>query len=549
MEMFRSVTCGFNNAGAWVAYWGSGGSAELLERLLGPSAETRTGAGWGLGARGGTGEPARLTRAPDGAVRAELGMDEDAGCSAAIAPDGGALRLACDPFGLRGVTHTQVGGTFWAASDPRLFQSLPGVSRGVSPAALHGYLCFSHVPTPLTIYADVSALPAGQRLKLTTAGIQDEGIASWQEWEEPRSEDTAAGELRARLRDAVARCLGNKRDVGVFLSGGLDSSLVAALLAEAGARVHLFTLDFGPPFDAELACAHQVAAHLKRPLHVVPARPAQIRGALAATGAALHQPFGDGVVVPLYLLGQAARAHGLDVVFNGEGGDQLFGGWANKPMIAAEMYGPPNYSREAAYLATFHRFWGLTEQLYTPKAQAAVAGEDAGAWVRPALDSSDGFSSLLHRLRGANLRLKGAQNIAPRAVQLGAAHGLRVQMPFFDRALAEWTFGLPPQWFLRGACEKHGLKQAAQFFLPAEIVWREKRGMGVPTTEWCLGSLRREVTARLSPARLKRDGWFDLDAVARLRRGEDQPGEFRRRRVGEKLWTLLMFHVWRETHL
>jgi len=552
MGMYKSVICDSNKVGRWIAYWGPGGGAGLLERLLGPGAEIQTGVGWGLGVRGGVGEPSRLTGSPGGPLRAQIGAEEEAGCTAEIAPDGGALTLACDPFGLHGVTYTQIGGTFWAASDLRLLQNLPGVSRDLSPAALHGYLCFSYVPTPLTIYAGISALPVGHRLKVTAGGVEEEGISSWRE-REPLclSEDAAAGELCARLRAAVARRLGRARDVGVFLSGGLDSSLIAALLAETGARVHLFTLDFGPPFDAELPYARQVAAYLARPLHIVPARPAQIRNALEATGAALAQPFGDGVVVPLYLLGQAARAHGLDTVFNGEGGDQLFGGWANKPMIAAELYRPAEgdavNSREATYLATFHRFWGLTKQLYTAQARAAVAGEDVGAWVRPALEA-DGFPSLLHRLRATSLWLKGAQNIAPRAVQLGAAHGLRVHMPFFDRGLADWTFGLPPEWFLRGACEKHGLKRVVEAFLPPEIVWREKRGMGVPTTEWCLGPLRREVGRWLSPSRLKRDGWFDAGAVACLRRGEDQPGEFRRRRVGEKLWTLLMFHVWRETH-
>lgn len=546
--MPKSVNCASNEPGAWAAYWGPGGDAGLLARLLGVGAQTQTGAGRGLGIRAGVGEAARLTQAPGGPARVQVGTDGDAFSSATVSEDG-ALTLACDPFGLHGVSCARLGDTLWAASDPRLLRHLPGVSREISPAAQHGYLCFSHVPTPLTMTAGVSSLPAGHKLTVSAQGIvEDGGGAAWRERElSPLPKDALAGELRRLLRAAVARRLGAERDVAVFLSGGLDSSLVAALLAEAGARVHLFTLDFGPPFDAELACARLVAAHLGRPLRVVPARPAQIKGALAPAAAALHQPFGDGVVVPLYLLGQAARAEGLATVFNGEGGDQLFGGWANKPMIAAELYGQKDFRREAAYLATFHRFWGLTQQLYTAGAQAAVAGEDVGAWVRPALEA-DGLPSLLHRLRAANLRLKGAQNIAPRAVQLGAAHGLRVHMPFFDRGLAEWTFGLPPEWFLRGACEKHGLKRAAEPFLPAEIVWREKRGMGVPTTEWCLGPLRREVAGRLSPGRLKRDGWFDSEAVARLRRGEDHPGEFRRRRVGEKLWTLLMFHVWRETH-
>jgi asparagine synthase (glutamine-hydrolysing) len=231
------------------------------------------------------------------------------------------------------------------------------------------------------------------------------------------------------------------------------------------------------------------------------------------------------------------------VIFNGEGGDQLFGGWANKPMIAAEVYGGEGYDREAAYLATYHRFHGLGDRLYTPRAQAMLLGVDAREWVRPAL-RTPGFRSLIHRLRAANLWLKGAQNIAPRATQLAVAHGLRACMPYFDRELAEWTFGLPPEWLLHGACEKYLLKRAAAPYLPAEVIWREKRGMGVPTAEWCLGGLRREVGRWLDSRTLRREGWLEPAFVEALRRGDEQPEEHRRRRVGERLWALLALRVW-----
>jgi asparagine synthase (glutamine-hydrolysing) len=216
-------------------------------------------------------------------------------------------------------------------------------------------------------------------------------------------------------------------------------------------------------------------------------------------------------------------------------------------MVAAAVYGADGYDPVEAYLATYHRFYGLTDRLYTPAMRAATQTLDAAGWVRPALEAP-GFCSLLHRLRAANLALKGAQNIAPRAAQLAAAYGLRLRMPFFDRALAEWTFTLPPEAFLRGACEKYLLKRAAETYLPPEIVWRDKRGMGVPTTDWCLGPLRGEVRRRLSPARLRRDNRFDPAFVAALLRGEDGAGEFRRRRLGERLWALLMLHVWWDAH-
>ncbi|HLV81360.1 MAG TPA: asparagine synthase-related protein, partial [Chthonomonadaceae bacterium] len=438
--------------GAWLGYFGPCDAA-LLGRMLGPAAQIHASPGFGLGVVNASGEPACLTWSPEGRVTVAIGEDDQAGCSATVDPARSALILACDPFGAHGVYMVQIGAALWFASDLRLLRRHPDLAEGIDLTALYGYLCFSYVPTPLTIRQGVAALPAGSRREFAPGAAPQERETAWREEETPEMpEEAAVAALRRLMSDSVARQLGAQRDAAVFLSGGLDSSLVAALLCEAGARVHLFTLDFGPPFDAERPCAQQVADHLGRPLHVVSARPDRIRAALMTTGAALEQPFGDGVTVPLTLLGQAAAQH-AGLVFNGEGGDQLFGGWANKPMIAAELYGGPGYDREAAYLATFHRFYGLTDALLTPRARAALGSVDAGAWIRPALNAP-GFRSLLHRLRAANLRLKGAQNIAPRTTQLAAACGLRARSPFFDRALAGWTFTLPPERFLSGACEK-----------------------------------------------------------------------------------------------
>jgi asparagine synthase (glutamine-hydrolysing) len=390
-------------------------------------------------------------------------------------------------------------------------------------AALHGYLCFSHVPA-LSPPAPLSRF----------AGRGGGG-----------------GQIRTQLRAAITKRL-TTQEVGVYLSGGLDSSLVAALLVEAGIKPHLFTLDFGAPFDAELPLARAVAAHLGLPITVVPARPRQILQFAGAAARAMPLPFGDGVTVPLYLLGKAARDY-VPEIWNGEGGDQLFGGWANKPMIAALLYGSDG-SEEAEvteYMATYHRFWGLTDRLYTPALRIATADMDASEWVRPALDRA-AHPTLLHRLRAANLALKGGQNIAPRMYALAECHGLRVCAPLFDEELAAWTFTLPPETLLAGACEKFLLKQVAESYLPPEIVWREKRGMGVPTTEWCMrpGALRWAIKRRLSPRRLRAQGWFQPELIQQLFRGEDPTaeGKFRRRRVGEKLWLLYMLELWCDAH-
>ena len=532
--------------GIWAGYFGDGDGG-ALKRLLGSKAQMHTGAGFGLGVYCTDGEPARLTVNEAGGVTASVGVDEEAGASASVDPVKKTLTLTRDPFGFHGAYTVQVGEVLWYASDARVLQRLPGISNQLNPAALHGYLCFSYVPTPLTLISEVAALPAGAQVIVTSKGEKSyENQAAWRELPPlALNEEEAIRELRKLLRIAVAQRVGAEHEVGVLLSGGIDSSFIAALLVELGVKVHLFALDFGPPFDAELPYAQQAAAHLGQSLNIVSARPPQIRSALTATAAALEQPFGDGVTVPLYLLGQAAAKH-VSLIFNGEGGDQLFGGWTNKPMVAAELYAGKDYDREAMYLNTFHRFYGFTDQFYTSYAQEAVDKVDVGGWLRPALEAK-GFRNLLHRLRAANLWLKAAQNIVPRATQLAAVHGLRVRSPFFDRTLIEWSFALSPKWLLRGVCEKYLLKRAAEPYLPSEVVWREKRGMGVPTTEWCLGPLRREVAHWLNPRSLKRDSWFEPKAVRALRRGKDGFGGVRHRRIGEKLWMLLMLHVWLDT--
>jgi len=461
----------------------------------------------------------------------------------------GPVNVKSDPFGLRPVYVRNVNGAIEFASDPGLLDMPDRID--LDPAAIHGYLCFSHVPQPLTGFSGVRRLAPGRDVMLTpspglTATIDD--LCSFrprtpEDWRRLSTIEGAVDPeetLERLLMQAVERCIPTSREAAVYLSGGLDSSLIAALLVTSGLRPALFTLDFGPPYNLELACARQVADHLGLPLKVVDARPRTIRRHLDATAAALHQPFGDAVTVPLYLLGKAAADY-ADVVFNGEGGDQLFGGWANKPMIAAHLYG--NDDRVSAYMDTFHRFYGYTDRFYSDAAKSLTSTIDATDWVRPALDVEGDF---LHVLRAANLALKGAQNIAPRAVQLGAVHGLDVRSPFFDEALAAWTFALPSEMFLQGAVEKYLLKRVASKYLPDDIVWREKRGMGAPSTEWCTGALRFELRRRLSPRRIACDGWFS-PAVQGLIRGEDGEGEIRRRRLGEKLWALLMLHAWIDT--
>jgi len=465
--------------------------------------------------------------------------------------DGRHLILERDPFGRVPLYWLHQGKTIWFAS--RLEFLLPLLQTpDISIPALYGYTCFSYVPTPLTAIAGIQAVPAGMRLGWQLEGDGfihwTERSHQWRQFTEPvGSETEAVSHLQSLLKQAMARHLADSpsEPVGVALSGGLDSSIIAALLVQMGVSVRAYTLDFGIEETAEVPQAEQVARHLDIPLVRVKVTPAAVRRSLPATAAALDQPFGDAVTVPLSLLYQVASQE-VGILFNGENGDQLFAGWTNKPMIAAEIYqavtmGLPAESFEQQYLRTFHRLQGYERDLFQPDLLAQVQCLNPLTWLEEALDPQ--FShTLLHRLRRANLMLKGAQNIQPRATALAQAHGLQLRSPFCDLPLAEWTFRLPGEWFLQGACEKYILKRAVEDWLPAEIVWRSKRGMGVPITAWCLSALWHDLGDWLNPERLRQEGLWQPDLAARLVRGE--LGTIQHRRIGESLWLLVMWQQW-----
>ncbi|MCI0458048.1 MAG: asparagine synthase C-terminal domain-containing protein [Gemmataceae bacterium] len=305
-----------------------------------------------------------------------------------------------------------------------------------------------------------------------------------------------------------------------------------------------FSLDFGER-SMEKPQAQLVAERLGIPLTLVKVSGEDIAAILMDLVWKLDLPFGDPVTGPQYLLGREARRAGLTAVFNGEGGDQLFGGWTSKPMISAQLYADLyGDSREEIYLRSYHRFYGLEDQLYTPEFRAQVGGPgQRRALLKPYLESGDA-ATFLNRVRLADVSLKGSQSILPRMECMSNAWALDARVPLFDRALAEASFTLPPQMKLHGACEKYVLKLGLQRHLPREVVWQRKYGMSVPITDWVLGPLAGTVEELLGPAALARRGLFRDEYVTRLRQGHNEPNETRRRRVGERLWALAMLEAW-----
>jgi asparagine synthase (glutamine-hydrolysing) len=471
------------------------------------------------------------------------------GAFAAAWWDGSKLTLARDPFGVRSVYYiTLPNGTLVFASELKQLLAVPEVEARIHYPALHKYLTFSFVPGVDAPVAGVKRVPPGHLLTFQDGSISVRPYFELREEINPRLEEQARAVrfVRKRCQQAVASRLTGDEKVGLYLSGGLDSSAVAFWLKRAKQNVLAFSLDLGET-SVEKTEASEVARHLEIPLTFVPAKGEDVAKIFWDLVWRLDMPFGDAVTGPQYLLGQAARQAGLDVVFNGEGGDQLFGGWTSKPMVAGALYsglyGEPE-TLEELYLKSYHKFYSLEEELYSSDLQAQVGGPGQRRAILEPYLGTDQAESFLNRVRLADVWLKGALNILPRAERLTNGWGLDLRVPLFDRALAEASFALPPTLKMKGATEKYVLKLLLQNALPEEIVWRKKSGMSVPITDWCMGPLKELLSDLLGPESLARRGLFNPAFVGQLLEGQDTPNEVRRRRVGEKLWALAIVEGW-----
>jgi len=401
--------------------------------------------------------------------------------------------------------------------------------------AIHQYLTFSFIPTNRTGIRNLSRALHFPRPGEVPINEQIEQAFS--------DESFACEAIDEVLRKVIVKGLSKSFRYSLYLSGGLDSSAVAVYLKDAGQEFTALSLDFGED-SVEKIEAQQVADHLAIPLIWVPCNGELLKNRILDLAYRLDTPFGDPVTGPQLLLGEAAKSAGMDFVYNGEGGDQLFGGWTNKPMIAAQLFDTANESRETMYLRSYHRFHGLEKELYTSEFLASIGDElDCTPLLAPYL-SSDRAKSFLGRLRLADLELKGYENIIPRMNRIADSCGLQLRAPLFDHQLTKLAFQLPPQMKLRGTCEKYILKKILHGRLPDSIVHRRKSGMCVPVTEWVRGPLKPVVDDFLSDETVRRRGLFRPEYVARLRNGETEPNEIRHRRLGEKIWTLLMLEAW-----
>lgn len=450
----------------------------------------------------------------------------------------------------------------------------PDVDASLDHGALDLYLSFGFVPAPRTVYRGVHKLPPAHRLVWEDATLD---LAPY--WSLPQhgtrepSESEAVAELIERLRTAVRARLVADVPLGAYLSGGVDSSLVVALMAREAGAVRTFSIGFEDADYSELEHARRVARRYATEHHELVVRP-DVEAVLPLLARRYGEPYADSSAVPTYYLARMARER-VTVVLNGDGGDEAFCGYdryramqlaarldllpagvrqalaaAGLPLLAPRARAPSPALRaqrflealplapEARYLAWVGVFTeAQKEHLLHPDVRCAL--DDAADPVALMAQAMRG-SRAAEMANAADLALYLPDDLLAKVDIASMANSLEVRSPFLDREVVEFGVSLPLHLKIRGAVGKYLLKRAAEALVPRENLYRPKMGFGVPIGRWFRGKLRGLLEDTiLSPRALQR-GYFRPEAVRAL--VAEHCSE--RRDHTQRLWALVMLEQW-----
>jgi asparagine synthase (glutamine-hydrolysing) len=484
------------------------------------------------------------------------------------------LVLARDPFGIKPLYYRIDSDGLGFASELR---ALP---RGeIDHDALGSFLAFNSIPAPYSIFREVRKLPPGSLL------VWEGGDARIARYSRPAPVSAAdvrrddmpelAEELRGRLRDSVRAHLIADVPVGVLLSGGVDSAVLAALAAqESSEPVHTFSIGFAERSFDELDDARSVATMYGTRHEELVLRP-DAALLLPALADAFDEPFADSSALPTYLVSELAASH-VKVALSGEGGDELFGGYYTYAAdLLALRFGRlasgvrplvellPSSGRKASFDYRAKRFvrgadlpplerhhaW---KEIFSPEARAELLGSDPLS--RPRLDPVDLLrerfaetegAELLARLQDVDLGLYLVDDLLVKTDRASMAHSLEARVPYLDPVVAGLAQALRTKLKVSGLRKKRLLRKAAAPLLPRRIVYGRKRGFSIPAAAWLRGELEPFARDVLSAATLRRQGYFQPEVVERVLdrhvAGEED--------LSRQLWGLLAFTLWHERHV
>lgn len=467
------------------------------------------------------------------------------------------------------------------ASELKALVAVPWVERQVNPEALHHYLTLQYTPDPLTIYEQVYQLPAAHKLVLEAQ--QAPRIERW--WQlnfEPKwniSEAEAVNQARELLTHAVERRLISEVPLGAFLSGGMDSSVIVALMSEQLAEpVKTYSIGFDEEHYSETHYARLIAERYHTDHHEFVFRPDDLTRVIEGVAHAADEPFADPAALPLYELARETRQY-VTVAMCGDGGDETLAGyrryvldgwlqpyaampkWLTQQLVPAatsllpEPWWLPEDSNPLTGLKRLGQFSAVTHKaslvrwgsyfthaeksdLYAKERRAQLDCLDTSALIASSYDQAQA-SSLLDRTLYADHVTYLAGDLLPKTDRMAMAHSVEPRAPFLDAEWVEWTARLPEKFKVRGSQTKWLLKRAFADKLPIEIQNRGKQGFGVPIGLWLRDDLNVWTRERLVENR-SLEQWFNPAMVKSLYE-EHSSG---RMNHGKRLWALLMFALW-----
>ena len=490
------------------------------------------------------------------------------------------LLLARDRFGIKPLYVADLGprvGLLFA-SEPRALMASGRVDDAIDLQAHHDYLALNYVPGGRSILRGVRKLKPAHALCWQDGALDE--LRYWKQTfhsEAPtRPPDfvAAAAQTRERVLDAVRRRLVSDVPVGMFLSGGLDSTAVLMAMSELGsAPVKAFTIRFDEPGFDESPHARRAAAHFRADHHLETVRPEPdtFLGPLIET---MDEPFADSSAIPLWYLARLARRH-VTVALGGDGGDEVFAGyqthlawqlsqaWRWLPARVRERWAPHLVARLPVShgkvpLSLKARAFVAAASLEAPQAHyryKEFLSEDArrALWatptdVRPTVrlfeaafarrPAARGLDAVLH----SDFEVYLPDDILVKVDRMSMSHGLEARVPFLDHELVQHAAALPARYKLRGLTTKAVLRRALLGHAPAELLRRRKSGFNVPMAAWLAGPLRTLARDMLAPARVQRLGLWAPEVVTRML----VEHEARQRDHSRSLWALLCFSLFND---
>jgi len=495
------------------------------------------------------------------------------------------LFIARDRLGKKPLYYWHRDRLFLFASEPKALLCHPAVTRSVDWTALHHYLAFGYTPARRSIFDSIQKLPPAH-----TATLAGGRLTQRRYWDLPRVTASAgtrvttaesAVAVRAALRDAVRLRLESDVPLGVFLSGGVDSSAVVASMREVtSGRIATFSVGFGraaPSYD-ELPYARLVAQRFATDHHEEILEP-DVRAILPDIVRAFDEPFADSSAIPTYVVAQATARH-VKVALSGIGGDETFGGYPRYLglRVSALHAKLPRWLRHAARACAARlpdsassRNWADWARRFTAEPDAAPGDRYIG-WTRffgdtalaslvtPALAArlGAGVDELQQRAfatGGHGDPVDGAfrvdlaaylpDDLLTMADRMSMASSLEVRAPFCDHRIIEESLRLSPRSKMPGGRLKGLLKTAFAGVLPNEVLAHRKQGFMIPLGEWLRRDLRPTLDDLLAPDCVRARGLFEASAVDVLKR-EHLSGA---RTHADRLWTLMMLELWMREYL